>query len=386
MSVWDDLVGQQPLVRLLQRAVLAAQDRLAGGSGSGMTHAWLFTGPPGSGRSNAARAFAAALQCEQGGCGVCNACRTALSGAHPDVTLVRTDGLSIGVKDIRELVRAAALRPSSRRWQSIVVEEADRLTPQAADAMLKSLEEPASRTVWMLCAPAAEDVLITLRSRCRSVVLRTPPTSAVTTMLVERDGVPEGIAAFAARASLGHIGRARRLARDEATRNRRHEIIALPPSLVDLGACLTAASNLHAAAEEDATAVAAGLDGAERAGLATVWGVAPGARRPPRGYLSDVSQLEKEQKSRRRRVVTDSVDGALLELLSFYRDVLIVQAGADSLLINEEVRADVVAVARRGSAEQTLRRIDAIGSCREALTLNAAPLLALESLMLKLRL
>jgi DNA polymerase-3 subunit delta' len=388
MSVWDELVGQEPLVALLRTAVKAAEDRLAGGAGTGMTHAWLFTGPPGSGRSNAARAFAAALQCEQSGCGHCQACRTSLVGSHMDVTLFTTDRVEISVKEIRELVPRAATRPANGRWQVIVVEDADRINERASNALLKSLEEPASRTIWMLCVPSVEDLEVpTVRSRCRLVSLRTPPADAITRLLVQRDGVPEGVAAFAARASHGHIGRARRLATDERARNRRREIVALAPALVDLGACMTAAQNLHESAQEDAAAVSARLDEAELADLAQSWGVQPGARgKVPRGYLGDVSDLKQDQKRRARRVVTDSIDGALLELLSFYRDVLVVQSGAVSALVNEEMRADILTVARRGGAEQTLRRIEAIGACREALTANAAALLALESLMLSLRL
>jgi DNA polymerase-3 subunit delta' len=388
MTVWDELVGQEPLVALLRSAVAAAEDRLAGGAGTGMTHAWLFTGPPGSGRSNAARAFAAALQCEQSGCGHCQACRTSLAGSHMDVTLVATEHMQIGVDAIRRLVPRASTRPANGRWQVIVVEDADRINERASNALLKSLEEPASRTIWMLCVPSVEDLEVpTVRSRCRQVSLRTPPADAIARLLVERDGVPEGVAAFAARASHGHIGRARRLATDEKVRNRRREIVALAPALVDLGACMTAAQNLHESAQEDATAVSARLDEAELADLAQSWGVQPGARaKVPRGYLGDVSELKQDQKRRARRVVTDSIDGALLELLSFYRDVLVVQSGAGSALVNEEMRADILTVARRGGAEQTLRRIEAIGACREALTANAAALLALESLMLSLRL
>jgi DNA polymerase III subunit delta' len=384
-SVWDDLVGQEPLVGVLRDAVDAARDRLAGGTGVGMTHAWLFTGPPGSGRSNAARAFAAALQCEQAGCGACNACRTALSGAHPDVALIATEGLSIGVDQVRDLVRDAALAPASGRWQVIVVEDADRLTEDAADALLKSLEEPATRTVWMLCAPTPEDVLATIRSRCRHVVLRTPPTEAVARLLTDA-GVSEELAWSAARAAQGHIGRARRLATDEATRARRREIIGLPSSLTDLGACLEAAANLHATAEAEGAAVAERLDERERAGLETVYGIAEGSGgRRVRGYSGALSTLKKDQERRKKRVVRDSIDGALLDLLSFYRDVLVVQLAADSPLVNEDVRAVIVELARKGTAEQTLGRVESILACREALEANAAPLLALEALMIQLR-
>src|SRR3954454_10159929 len=215
MSVWDDLVGQAPTVETLRAASGAAAQILDGAASASfpaMTHAWLFTGPPGSGRSLAARAFAAALQCPRGGCGECASCRTARSGAHADVELVTTRLLSIGVTEARGLVERASRRPSGGRWQVLVVEDADRLTEQAANTLLKVLEEPPDRTVWLLCAPSLEDVLATIRSRCRHVALRTPPTDAVAEVLTRRDGVDPAMAAFAARASQGHIGRARRLA------------------------------------------------------------------------------------------------------------------------------------------------------------------------------
>jgi len=385
MTVWEDLVGQQQLVQALQQAVAGADDRLNGGAGRGMTSSWLFTGPPGSGRSNAARAFAAALQCARGGCGSCHDCRTVLLGSHADVTLVATAKLNIGVDDVRELVRGAALMPSQGRWQAIIVEDADRLTEDAGDALLKSLEEPASRTVWVLCAPTAEDVLVTVRSRCRLLVLRTPSTDDIASMLVERDGVSPEVAAFAARASQGHIGRARALAHDEAHRNRRREILGIPPSLVEMGACLVAAANLHEVAQEHGEAAAARLDAPEMADLEAVYGASVRDGRA-RGYAGALSTLKKDQARRRTRVVRDSIDGALIDLLSVYRDVLVVQTGAATPLVNDEVRADVDTMARRGSPEATLVRMEAVLRCREAVAANAAPLLALEAMMLELRL
>ena len=195
MTVWADLVGQEPVVETLQAAVASAD-----GTGRSMTHAWLFTGPPGSGRSNAASAFAAALQCEQGGCGECHSCTTARAGSHPDITIIRTDGLSIGTDVAREYVRKSALRPALGRWQVLIVEDADRLTDQAANALLKAIEEPSPHTIWMLCAPAVEDVIITIRSRCRPVLLRTPSATAIAGLLVERDGIEPSLATAAAAA------------------------------------------------------------------------------------------------------------------------------------------------------------------------------------------
>src|SRR4051794_17457287 len=225
-TVWSDLVGQEPVVETLRAAVASA-----GGDGRSMTHAWLFTGPPGSGRSNAALAFAAALQCEAGGCGHCQSCDTARAGSHPDITVITTEGLSIGVEDIREYVRASSLRPALGRWQLLIVEDADRLTEKAAGALLKAIEEPSKHTVWMLCAPSAEDVMITLRSRSRSVILRTPGTAAIAGLLVQRDGIEPAMAHAMAAASQGHIGRARGLARDPKARERRTSILSIPASM-----------------------------------------------------------------------------------------------------------------------------------------------------------
>jgi DNA polymerase III subunit delta' len=239
LGVWAELIGQSAAVATLQRAVAVS----SGGNAEphAMSHAWLFTGPPGSGRSNAARAFAAALQCRSGGCGKCTECRTSLSGAHPDVTLVRTELLSIGVDEVRELVRRAAMSPTLRRWQVIVIEDADRVTERGADALLKSIEEPAPRTVWILCAPTPDDVVATIRSRCRLLTLQTPTISAVAQLLQTRDGIEPELAAYAAQVSQGHVGRARVLARDESARNRRQTILEIPFQLQGLGACLAAA-------------------------------------------------------------------------------------------------------------------------------------------------
>jgi DNA polymerase III subunit delta' len=382
-GVWADLVGQDRTVEVLRTAVAGAGQALRGERPGGMTHAWLFTGPPGSGRSNAARAFAAALQCQEGGCGDCLACRTALAGSHPDVTLVTTERLSLGVDEVRELVRRAAMAPTGDRWQVVVVEDADRLTERAADALLKSVEEPATRTVWLLCAPTAEDVVPTIRSRCRLLVLRTPPPAAVAQVLRQRDDVTAEVATFAARASQGHIGRARALATDEDTRNRRREVLSLPTRLTDLGACMTAAANLVEAANEEAAPIAARLDRAERAELEQALGTGTrGAK--ARGAQAALKEQEDQHKARAKRLQRDALDRSLIDLMSFYRDVLVVQTGGDVDLVNEESRRDVESVARRVSPESTVRHIRAILECREALEGSVAPLLAVEALLIAL--
>lgn len=374
MSVWDRLVGQRPVIERLQQAV--AGD---------MTHAWLFTGPPGSGRSNAALAFAAALQCEQGGCGECQSCHQVSVGSHPDVRVTRTDRLSIGVDEVRELVRSSALAPAGERWQVLVVEDADRLTDQAANALLKAIEEPTERTVWLLCAPTVEDVLPTIRSRSRLVVLSTPSSQDVADFLARIDGVSAEVASYAARASQGHIGRARALARDEETRNRRRKVVAMPARLTSIGACMSAAKELEQLAVEEAAAITQVADERERADLARAYGVVERGRRP-REYAPALREMERNQKTRAKRRVLDVVDRGLMDLASVYRDALTGQLGARSELINAEIAADLERV-REAPPEQQLRRIDAIFTAREQmLEFNVPPLLALESMMVGLRL
>jgi DNA polymerase-3 subunit delta' len=374
VTVWDDLVGQAPVIARLQQAV--AGD---------MTHAWLFTGPPGSGRSNAALAFAAALQCEQGGCGECHACHNVAVGSHPDVRVTRTEKLSIGVDDVRELVRTAALAPVGERYQVMVIEDADRLTEPAANALLKAVEEPNARTVWLLCAPTVEDVLPTIRSRTRLVVLSTPSAADVAAFLVGRDGVPRDVADHAARASQGHIGRARALARDEATRERRREVVRIPSGLTSLRACMLAATTLHDVAKDEADALTGSHDLREKQELDSMYGVVERGRRP-REYAPALRDLEKSQKTRAKRRHLDVVDRGLMDLVSVYRDVLGVQLGSRSDLVNEEIRADIERLASGTRPEDNLRRIDAVFEAREQmLEFNVPPMLALESLMMALR-
>lgn len=373
MTVWDGLVGQRPVIAAL---------RPAAETGTGMTHAWLFTGPPGSGRSNAAVAFAAALQCERAsGCGECHACRTTLAGSHADVTVVRTEKLSIGVDEVRDLVRRSALAPAGTRWQVLVVEDADRLTDAACNALLKAIEEPTERTVWLLCTPTVEDVLPTIRSRCRLVVLATPSTDEVADFLVRTLEVDPDLAAYAARASQGHIGRARALARDADTRDRRREIVTMPLRLTSLGACMTAATRLHEVAKAEAEAITTELDAREKADLDAAYGVVERGRRP-REYGPALAALEKAQKTRAKRRVLDVVDRGLMDLVSVYRDAVALALGAPGALVNEDLRRDVAEVAARSTPEEGLRRIDAVFTARtQMLEFNVPPVLALEAMM-----
>lgn len=377
------LVGQGAVVALLQDAVAAAQTP-GGVDEAAMTHSWLFTGPPGSGRSVAARAFAAALQCADGGCGQCHECHTAMTGAHADVEIVTPAGLSYGVQETRELVTRAALAPTRGRWQITIVEDADRFTEQALNALLKSIEEPPPRAVWLLCAPSPEDLLPTIRSRCRLVTLRIPRFEEIAEYLAA-EGIDRPAASFAARAAQAHVGRARRLASDPDAQRRRREVLDLPMQVATVGGCFTAAANLVDAAREEAAALVDALDASETSALKEALGDTGGrGRARPRGAAAALNDLERRQKSRSTRTQRDALDRALVDLAAFYRDVLLRQLGADVELINPDLSRSVERLAGTSSPEATLRRIEAVLECREAVDINVAPLLAVEAMALAL--
>jgi DNA polymerase-3 subunit delta' len=385
--VFEELAGQDAVVSQLERAAAGAAALLAGSrpEPGAMTHAWLFTGPPGSGRSVAARAFAAALLCPYGGCGECPSCHQVRAGTHADLLLIRPEGLSYGVKQTRDLVLRAAGAATGGRWRVVLFEDADRCTEQAANALLKAIEEPAPRTVWLLCAPSAEDLVPTIRSRCRVVTLVVPASSAVAKVLVQRDGIEPDRALAAARAAQGHVGRAKRLATDAEAARRRADVLRMPLSVTSLGPALAAAAALVRTAEEEAKAVTESSDEPERDALRRAFGegsTGKGVAKAVRGVAGAMKDLEDRQKSRATRVKRDTLDQALLDLAAFYRDVLMVQVGADVELANSG--GDVGKVASGSSPEGTLRRLQAIMRCRERLGLNVAPLLAVEEMALSL--
>ncbi|MET8578191.1 DNA polymerase III subunit delta' [Streptomyces sp. NPDC005012] len=399
MAVWDDLVGQERVIAELEAAardadalVTAAEEGAPPPASSRMTHAWLFTGPPGAGREYAARAFAAALQCVSPdralggvpGCGFCDGCHTALIGTHADVSTVMATGAEILVRDMRDTVRKSFTAPAGGRWQVIMVEDAERLNEKSANAVLKAVEEPAPRTVWLLCAPSVEDVLPTIRSRCRLLTLRTPPVEAVADLLIRRDGIEPDAAHAAARATQGHVERARRLATDPAARERRATVLKLPLRVGDVGGALRAAQELVDAAAADAKELSEELDAKETEELKAALGAAQGGRLP-RGTAGVMKDLEDNQKRRRTRTQRDSLDLALTDLTNFYRDVLALQLGTRIALANADAEDALQRLARGGTPESTLRRIEAIAACGEALDRNVPPLLAVEAMTMALR-
>ncbi|MFC4047117.1 DNA polymerase III subunit delta' [Dactylosporangium siamense] len=388
--IFAELVGQDDAVATLTRAVASAGAMVRGDvPEAGMTHAWLFTGPPGSGRSVAARIFAAALQCPNGGCGDCQACHTTLGGTHADVRFVVPEGLSIAVGEMRALVLRAASSPTQGRWQVLLVEDADRLTEAAGNALLKAIEEPPPRTVFLLCTPSThpDDISVTIRSRCRVVPLRQPPADAIAALLHRRDGLDEQTAAWAAAAAQGHVGRARRLARDPQARVRREAVLAVPRRLTGIGAAFDAAGALIEAAEAEAAASVVETDARERASLETALGAGgtgKGAAGAARGSAGQLKDLERRQKSRATRAQRDALDRALVDLAGFYRDVLVHTFAAAVEPVHGDTDELAAAAAQKWAPESTLRRLESVLECRVAIEANVKPRIAVEAMMLAL--
>ncbi|RLK59871.1 DNA polymerase III subunit delta' [Actinokineospora cianjurensis] len=393
MTVWSQLVGQTEAISVLSTAATAAAELVDGtGTAAGMTHAWLFTGPPGSGRSVAARAFAAALECTTPGgigCGECQGCHTAMSGTHADVRMVVPEGLSISVAEMRALVQTSARRPTGGRWQVVVITDADRLTEGAANALLKAVEEPPPRTVFLLCAPSdhPDDVSVTIRSRCRVVALRTPSAAAIAEVLQLRDRIDGETATWAASVSSGHVGRARRLATDPAARERRDKVLRIPINLRRLSDVFDAADDLVSAAEADAGQVSGTRDEVEKDALKTALGAGgtgKGAAAATRGSAGAIKELERRQKSRATRTQRDALDLALVDLAGFYRDVLVTSSGSTAALNHPDHATSSRQAAEKWTQESTLRRLEAVLACREAIEINVKPRIAVESMITQL--
>ena len=379
MDVWGDLPGQEKAITALRRAVAEGNP----------AHAWLFTGPPGSGRSNAARAFAAALQCqvpdpEQRGCGTCKACITVLAGTHPDVALISTEKVNYQIEDVRTLITKAQDRPSTAPWRVIIVEDADRMTERTTNVLLKSIEEPPPHTVWMLCAPSPADVLVTIRSRCRSVSLAVPTRQSVAELLVRRDGLTTEQADFAARVSQSHIGVARRLARDEQARRRRDTTVRLPLRIRSVSDAVMAAAELVELSTAEATASSTERAETEASSLRTSLGLDADSPIPPQ-QRSAFKALEENAKRRARRATTDALDRSLIDLTTFFRDVLVLQLRSGSELVNDYLADPLHVYANASRSEQTIAKIDAIAEARKRIWTPGNPLLTIEAMAVPLR-
>ena len=379
MSVFDSLVGQSEVVERLKSATSAAT---SGSTTQEMVHSWLFVGPAGSGRSNAAVAFAAALVCSQSGCGTCRDCQTVLTGTHIDVERFNPTGLSIKAEEVRELIARSAWSPSVGPWRIVIIEDADRLTETAANALLKTIEEPETHTLWFLCAPTLSDVSITIRSRCRHLQLRTPSKTSVEEFLLTNTSVDSKTAAFAARVSQGHIGRARFIATNREAQSRRKEVLALAFSLKDIDSCFKAASHLLDTAQEQSESENSERDSKQLKQLQDAYQGT--ARSLISGGSKAIKDLEKEQKSATTRSIRDNLDSALLDIASIYRDVLVTQSGSDEIL-NIDLRLEITDFAKTTTPKRSIERIEALLEARINLGRNSAPLSTLEALFCALK-
>lgn len=370
MTLWDELVGQDAAIEQVRGAATAGS--------SSMTHAWLITGPPGSGRSTLAHAFAAELV---GAGNDETAWRQVQSGAHPDVSILTTDRVTITIDEVRSLVSHSYFSPSLAPYRVIIIEDADRMTERTSNVLLKALEEPPPQTVWILCAPSPADVLPTIRSRMRSIQLQVPTPDDVARLIVAREGVDAEQALVAAREAQSHIGMATRLAMDPLARERRAASVAKVLDLPSVSSSVKAAAALLEIAKEDAAALVDEQDSNEREALLKTLGIAPGGTIPP-SLRSAVKTLEDDQKRRATRSLRDAVDRILVDILSVLRDVLMIQVGAGVELVNQSHRPAIENRAHSTSPELTLRALDAVYQARARMAQNSPPLMVLEALLI----
>ena len=374
--IWAELFGQDDTIAALERAVANKLDNL--------NHAWLFTGPPGSGRSNAAIAFAAALACADNGCGTCSSCRLAMSGNHPDINVLATEKVQYAIAEVRELVKASQLGGTLSRFKIMIIEDADRMGETTSNVLLKALEEPPPGTVWILCAPTAADMLPTVRSRVQRVSLKTPSVQEVAELLVTRDGIERSLALKVAAEAQSHIGMARRLATSAEARQRRFETLTSALSIDTIQKALTVAARWLDIADKDAKALIAERDEAELHELKVMLGIQDDERIPPH-VRADIKNLEDAQKRRATRSMRDGLDRIFTDLLSLYRDVLIVQLDTNTDLVNQELAVEINRVASRTTAESTIFKIDRIEKTRTAIGRNGNEKLWLDALAVNLR-
>ncbi|GAB2982450.1 DNA polymerase III subunit delta' [Frigoribacterium salinisoli] len=372
MSVWDDLTGQADAIAVLRAAASRDPDNAA------MTHSWLITGPPGSGRSNLAYAFASALLARPGDDEA--TARQVAARSHPDLAVLSTERVIITIDEVRRLVSSSQFSPSVGRYRVVVIEDADRMTERTSNLLLKALEEPPPRTVWILCAPSEADLIPTIRSRVRSVRLRTPSVDDVAQLLVARNGVAPDLAVLAAREAQSHIGMALRLATNPEARARRGRTLGTALDIRSVSDAVRAAATLLALAGEDAKAITEERDAQEREQALRSLGVDPGGTVPP-ALRSQLRALEDDQKRRATRSLRDGLDRIMVDLQSLYRDVLLLQLGVDGDPVNGAILDRLTSVARGSTPAATLTVLDAIATARQRVEANVAPALALEAML-----
>lgn len=377
MSVWDSIVGQQPVVS--QLSAIAAGDPAA------IAQSWLICGPPGSGRSNVAKAFAAALESPDHGLGdePTRAAHLVLAGTHPDVTVLSTDKVTIGIDEVRELIGMSEQMPSISPWRIIIIEDVDRMLERTTNVLLKEIEEPAEHTIWLLCAPSAQDVLPTIRSRTRIVNLAVPSNAAVARFLEQRDGVDPALASRAARLAEGHIGIARLYAGNDQVLADRDELVVGVLGMHRASDAVLLAGRLTDSAKTQAQSDVDRQAQQDEREFRRVNGLGEKDRIPPK-LRSAYHAISKKDDLKRRatRRTRDVLDRALTTVASVYRDVAVIQNNADDAvgLINLENRTAITELSVRLTRRDAVRRLEDIATARRRLAGNGNPLLVFEAL------
>ncbi len=374
--VWAELLGQPEAIAQLEIAIRAKSD--------GIYHAWLITGPPGSGRSNMAQAFAAALLCPTDGCGECKSCLMAAAGSHPDISTLATERVQISIDEVRELVANSQFGGSLGKYRIMIIEDADRMQERSSNVLLKALEEPPAGTIWLLCAPSEADMLPTIRSRVRRVGLKVPAVEDVAQILIDRDGIESKLAHQVATEAQSHIGMARRLATSSEARSRRRETLMAALAITGVTSAVNTAERWLDIAKKDAEALTAERDEEEKTAMLRSLGLAPGDAIPT-NLKADLRSLEEGQKRRATRSVRDGLDRILVDLLSLYRDVLSLQLSADVSFVNEDLRNGITEVANATTPAETIKKLESIALARIRIDSNVRDLMVLEALAVELR-
>jgi len=370
-GIFDELLGQPEAIEQLQRAIASKAE--------GVHHAWLFTGPAGSGRSLLAKSFAAALQCEQNGCGNCQQCSLALADAHPDILTLATERVTISIDEVRSLVQKSQMSSTVGDYRIVIIEDSDRMTERTSNVLLKALEEPQEKTIWILCAPSVADLLPTIRSRARNVLLRLPSATEVAELLIKRDGIDKDLALKSARQAQNHVGMARRLAGSQDARARRAETLREISSITNLSRAMLAAEKLLGVAKRDAEALAKERDTAEKEHLMRAFGLGVDERIPP-NLRPQFKDLEENQKRRNTRALRDGIDRIFTDAESFFRDVISLQLQANAELTNEDLIDELNLRVHGTTVDDNIAVLDAITEARKRLASNVRDLLVLESL------